>query len=66
MLGLGVLFWEVGRGLREGAHKTKGSQKVLKAARKRKYWGCAVYLFPEAAVTKSHGLGDLNNKFILS
>ena len=60
-LGLGLLFWEAGRGLWKGTRSNKGSQKVLKAARKRKYWGRAVYLFPEAAVMTNPGLGDLNN-----
>ena len=41
------------------SHKKKESQE---AARKRKYCGCAEYLFPEAAVTMCQRLASLHNR----
>ena len=43
--------------------KMKESQE---AARKRKYCGCAEYLFPEAAITKCQRLGSLHNRSLFS
>ena len=44
-------------------HKKKESQD---AARKRKYWGGAECLFPEAAITKCQRLGSLHNRSLFS
>ena len=44
-------------------HKKKESQE---AARKRKYCGCAEYLFPEPTITKCQRLGSLHNRSLFS
>ena len=44
-------------------HKKKESQE---AARKRKYWGGAECLFPEAAITKCHRQCDSTNRKLFS
>ena len=66
MLALRSWFGELERGLWMDTHKHKGSEKALKAASKRKYWGCALCPFPKAAVTEYHGLGDVNNRNLFS